>query len=100
MKWNHRIGSFLAACVLTTIAGFASAKPAEAAAGYADLSTMGNGHEVTSDYVVDGDYKFVPTVTDQTQIVFNGNWDNTFCRNSEADVNYISRFYPYADTRG
>lgn len=98
MKWKNKIGIFLA-CALT-IAGFASARPAEAAAGYADLSTMSNGHEVTSSYVVDGDYKFVPTVTDQTQITFSGNWDNTFCKNSEADVNYISRYYPYADTVG
>lgn len=98
MKWNAKIGTFLAAvCVLA--AGFVSAKPAEAAAGYADLSTMGNGHEVTSDYTVDGDYKFVPTVSDATQIYFGGNWDNTFCRNSEANVNYISRYYPYADTK-
>ncbi len=69
-----------------------------AAAGYADLSSMANGHEVTSGYMVDGDYKFVPTVSDQTQIRFVGEWDNLYCRNSEADVRYISRYYPYADT--
>ena len=70
----------------------------KAAAGYADLSSMGNGHEITSGYTVDGDYKFVPTVSDQTQIRFVGDWDNLYCRNSEADVRYISRYYPYADT--
>ena len=45
MKWKNKIGIFLA-CALT-IAGFASARPAEAAAGYADLSTMCTGQEVT-----------------------------------------------------
>lgn len=98
MKWRAKIGTFLAAIGIMA-AGFAYAKPAEAAAGYADLSEMKNGHEVTSDYTVDGDYKFVPTVSDKTQIRFSGAWDNTFCKNSEADVRYISRYYPYADTK-
>ena len=75
-------------------------KQAEAAAGYADLSAMKNGHEVAMGYEIDGDYKFVPMVTDETEIIFSGEWDNIYCRNAEADVNYISRYYPYADTEG
>lgn len=81
-------------------ADFFCVKKADAAAGYADLSTMENGHEVTMGYEIDGDYKFVPMVTDQTEIIFSGEWDNIYCRNSEEDVKYISRYYPYADTTG
>lgn len=85
------LGIFLFWTVLQT-------RTVQAAAGYADLSEMQNGHEVTSGYEVDGDYIFVPKVTEHTEIVFDGEWDNLFCRNSEADVKYISRYYPYADT--
>ena len=55
-------------------------KQAEAAAGYADLSAMKNGHEVAMGYEIDGDYKFVPMVTDETEIIFSGEWDNIYCR--------------------
>lgn len=82
---------FLSVCFRATAAW--------AAAGYADLSEMKNGHEVTQEYEVDGDYKFVPTVNENTEILFSGEWDNLFCRNSEKDVRYISRYYPYADTK-
>lgn len=74
-------------------------KPAWAAAGYADLSEMENGHEISRGFEVDGDYRFVPMVSEQTDIVFSEGWDNLFCRNSEMNVKYISRYYPYADTQ-
>ena len=100
-NWKHHAGYYLRVMVFIGILLFADlffADSVNAAAGYADLSSMANGHEVTSGYMVDGDYKFVPTVSDQTQIRFVGEWDNLYCRNSEADVRYISRYYPYADT--
>lgn len=103
MKRNckHKAGYYLRIMVFIGVLLFVDfffPDSVKAAAGYADLSAMTNGHEVTSGYMVDGDYKFVPTVSDQTQINFGGDWDNLYCRNSEADVRYISRYYPYADT--
>lgn len=99
MKRNIRWFSRIFCGILLFILCF-RAETTWAAAGYADLSEMKNGHEVTRDYEVDGDYKFVPTVTEDTEILYSGDWDNLFCRNSEADVRYISRYYPYADTKG
>ena len=101
MNCKHNAGYYIWIMVFIGVLLFADfffPDSVKAAAGYADLSSMGNGHEITSGYTVDGDYKFVPTVSDQTQIRFVGDWDNLYCRNSEADVRYISRYYPYADT--
>lgn len=82
MKRNckHKAGYYLRIMVFIGVLLFVDfffPNSVKAAAGYADLSAMTNGHEVTSGYMVDGDYKFVPTVSDQTQINFGGDWDNS-----------------------
>ena len=46
------------------------AKPAEAAAGFADIGTAPNTYVVEEGYEVDGDYNFTPEVTNQTRMTF------------------------------
>ena len=96
MKWKSKISAFLAAvCVMS--AGFVSAKPAEAAAGYADIGNAPNTYVVQKGHEVDGDYIFTPRVTSKTQMVFHGAWDNTWCSRGQANVGVVTNYWPEAD---
>ena len=77
MQWKSRIAALLAG--MLAIAGFSLAKPAEAAAGFADIGTAPDTYVVEKGYEVDGDYIFTPEVTEQTRMTFHGTWDNTWC---------------------
>lgn len=98
MKWKRKIGLLLAGVL--TFAGFVSAKPAEAAAGFADIGTAPNTYVVEEGYEVDGDYNFTPEVTNQTRMTFNGAWDNTWCSRGQQNVGIVTSYWPEADTSG
>lgn len=96
MQWKSRIAALLAG--MLAIAGFSLAKPAEAAAGFADIGTAPDTYVVEKGYEVDGDYIFTPEVTEQTRMTFHGTWDNTWCSRGQANTGIITTYWPKADT--